>query len=57
MFADNKPYNHQKAYMVTVIDRNPDSEIPEKIAMLPMCKFNRHYTKDNLNHDIYTLYY
>ena len=56
-FADNKPYNHTKRYSVTVIDRNPDSVIPDKIAALPLCVYVRHMTVDNLNHDIYNLYF
>ena len=31
-FADNNPYNFEKQYQVTVIDKNPDSLIPDKIA-------------------------
>lgn len=56
-FANNKPYQFQTKYQVLVIDKNPDSEILKKVAMLPMCIFNRHYTSDNLNHDVYNLYY
>lgn len=57
IFADNKPYKHTKRYSVTVIDRNPDSLTPNKIAELPLCTFVRHLTVDNLNHDIYNLYF
>lgn len=56
-FADNSPYHVTKAYEVTAIDRNPDSEIPDKIAKLPMSRFARHFTVDNLNHDIFIVYY
>jgi hypothetical protein len=56
-FANDKPYNHSIGYSIKVIDANPDSEIPGKIAMLPMCTFDRHYTVNNLNHDVYNLYY
>lgn len=56
-FANDKPYNHTLRYMVTVIDQNPDSEIPSKVASLPMCLFNRFFTADNLNHDVYNLYF
>lgn len=56
-FADNKPYAHTKRYSVTVIDRNPDSLIPDKIAALPMCLFVRHMTVNHLNHDIYNIYF
>jgi len=56
-FADDKPYTHRKRYMVTVIDSDPDSEIPAKVAELPLCLFDRFYTADNLNHDVYKLFF
>lgn len=56
-FADNKPYSHAKRYLVTVIDSDPDSEIPDKVAALPKCNFNRFYTADNLNHDVFQLFF
>ena len=56
-FADNVLYTHKKRYQVTVIDKNPDSETPDKILRLPLCSFRSHFTKDNLNHDVYNLYY
>lgn len=56
-FAENVPYRATKRYLVTVVDRDPDSAIPDKIAKLPMCVFNRFYTADNLNHDVYYLFF
>lgn len=56
-FSDNKPYNYQKRYLLTVIDKNPDSQIPDKIGSLPMCVYDRFYVADNLNHDVYKLFY
>lgn len=56
-FADNSPYSHTKRYMVTVIDRDPDSAIPDQVAALPLCIFNRFYTADNLNHDVFNLFF
>jgi hypothetical protein len=56
-FADNAPYAYKWRYMVTVIDQNPDSEIPGKVAALPMTLFNRFYTVDNLNHDVFSIYF
>lgn len=56
-YADNIQYLNKKRYTVTVIDKNPDSEIPGRLSKLPLCKFDRHYTKDNLNHDVYNIYY
>jgi hypothetical protein len=56
-FADNKPYDIVRRYAITVIDSNPDSDIPGKVAALPRCLFNRFYTVDNLNHDVYSMYF
>ena len=56
-YADNRSYSFIKRYLVTVIDKNPDSPIPDKIAALPMCSFSRHYTAENLHHDVFTLYF
>lgn len=56
-YADNGPYRVEVRYMVTVIDRDPDSEIPRQVARLPMCLYNRFFTADGLNHDVYTLFF
>lgn len=56
-FADDVPYKYDKRYQITVIDKDPDSLIPDKIAALPMCLFDRHFTADNLNHDIFNIYF
>lgn len=55
--ADNQAYFQYSKYTVTVIDPDPDSEIPGRIAKLPMCSFDRHFTSDNLNHDVFNLYF
>jgi hypothetical protein len=55
--ADDSIYKYTIGYMVTVIDQDPDSLIPEKLLALPLCRFDRHYTADNLNHDVFTIYY
>ena len=56
-FADDIVYMQNHTYQIIVIDANPDSEIINKISKLPMCRYDRHYTSDNLNHDVFTLYY
>lgn len=56
-FASNLPYHRFKRYLVTVIDRDPDSEIPDKVAALPMCTHNRFFAADSLNHDVFYLYF
>jgi hypothetical protein len=55
--AGNKLYRHVKRYQVTVIDRNPDSDLPDKVTELPMCEFNRFFTADNLNHYVFNLFF
>lgn len=55
--ANNGVYIQTTGYAVTVIDKNPDSEIVKKIAKLPLCVFDRHYVSDNLHHSVFTLYY
>lgn len=57
VFADNSPYRYTQRYQVTVIDQDPDSDILMKIASLPMCLYNRRFAADNLNHDVYVLYF
>lgn len=57
VFANNLPYRQQKRYEITVIDPNPDSTIHEEVAKLPMCSFDRFFTADNLNHDVFNLYF
>lgn len=56
-FADNLPWRHTIRYAVTVVDRDSDSSIPNKVAALPMCVFSRHFVADNLNHDVFQLYF
>lgn len=55
--ADDRLYKNRIGYMATVIDPDPDSEIPDRIRELQYCRFERHYTADNLNHDVFNIYY
>lgn len=55
--ANNNLYLNKKCYTVTVIDEDPDSDIPDRIIELPLCSFDRFYPADNLNHWVFTLYY
>ena len=55
--ADDDVYNQMIVYQLMVIDKNPDSNIVQNISKLPLCQFNRHYVADNLNHDIFLIYF
>jgi hypothetical protein len=56
-FADGIPYRFTKRYQVTVIDRDPDSPIPDEVAQLPSCVLNRAFVADNLHHTVFNLYF
>lgn len=56
-FADNQPRMRTTRYSVTVIDRDPDSDIPGKVAMLPLCSTDRSFVADNLHHDVFRLFF
>jgi hypothetical protein len=56
-FADNTPHRYTQRYQVTLIDRQPDNPVLEKLAALPMCLFNRYFAANNLNHDVFVLYF
>lgn len=56
-FADNNPYFLKKRYQITVIDKDPDSSIPDLISQLPMSAFDRHFRTAGLNHFVYNIYF
>ena len=55
--ANDSVYNQNVSYEIIVIYKDPDSEIPIAVSQLPLCKFNRRYTADNLYHDVLIIYY
>jgi hypothetical protein len=56
-FADNSPYRNTKRYQVTVIDRDPDTKIPDAIAALPLSRFSRRFVANKLHHEVFNLYF
>lgn len=58
VFADNIHYMSSKRYTVTIIDEDPDSEIPIRLKnTFSYCTSDRNFVVDGLNHFVYTLYY
>lgn len=55
--ANDGVYRKLPSYEVILIDKNPDSEFVDTILDLPYCSYDRHYESDNLNHDVFTLYF
>ena len=56
-YADNRVHAQAVVYKVVVIDKDPDSIVVERLSKLPTCHFESHYVADNLNHDVFTLFY
>lgn len=57
MYSDNQKYKHKRRYQVTVIDANPDTELVAKVEEIPFCSYERFFTADNLNHDVFNLFF
>lgn len=56
-YADNIKYRFKKGYSVIVIDRDPDSSIPDQVEALPYTRFSRFYRANGLNHFAFQMYY
>lgn len=56
-YADNNPYRFTKQYEVTLVSRDPDDSILDQLAQLHMSRHDRHYVAENLNHDVFTIYF
>jgi hypothetical protein len=55
--ANNEVYGQSHSFKVIVIDYDSDSPIAAKVSRLRGCRFDTSYTKDHLNHFVYTLNY
>lgn len=56
--ADNKKYIGHSKYSVTLVSKDPDWSLVEDILhMFQYCGHDRHYVSNNLNHDVYIIYY
>lgn len=56
-YANDGVYLSRRKYSATVIDKDPDSTLVGKVAALPSSRFIRHYENDNLNHDVFTIFF
>ena len=55
--ADNLNYLNRVRYTITLITDSPESAFVKKILEMPMCSYDRFFTSDGLNHDVFSLYY
>lgn len=55
--ADDDVYHQRKFYSITVVDKDPDSPISDKVSKLKTCRFDRTYSANNLHHWVYRILY
>lgn len=56
--ADNFSYKRDRRYTVTIVDEDPDSDIPDRLfEAFEKCANDRNYQMDGLNHFVFTIYY
>lgn len=55
--ADNQLYLGGTWYTVTHIHRDPDDEGELYLLNLQYSSYDRHFTSDNLHHDVYKIFY
>lgn len=65
-WADNLKYCNHWSYLMIILDKDPISSrvnaegtktIIDAISELPTCSYIRHYVVDNINHDVFKIYY
>jgi hypothetical protein len=55
--ANNNPYLMESGYLLTVMDEDPDSPIFKAVDSLPKCRFDRAFGGDQLNHQVFEIYF
>lgn len=57
-YADGMVYGYVNSYELLFIFKKPNIDIIEQVlTTLPMCRMNRAYVADNLNHYAFSVYY
>ena len=59
MYANNSKYSRSQNYTVTVVYKDPDSDLSERLfSSFDFCSPNTPtYIADNLYHDVFTIYW
>lgn len=56
--ADNETYAFTRQYQLTVITRDPDCDLSERLVKhFSMCREERSFVSDNLYHTVVNIYY
>lgn len=56
-YADNQPYDITDAYLVTVIEEDPNTPIAKLVRTLPLCSFNRYFVAGQHHHTVYKIFF
>lgn len=56
-FADDIPYLNTIGYQVTLIDKDPDTNVFDGLKSVPWCRFDRHFVSDNLHHYVFVIHF
>ena len=55
--ADNVRFVHRDKYVMTYIDRSPDSLVFDELEKRPLCSHTASFVEDGLNHYVFDLYH
>lgn len=56
--ANDSSYRKKVQYTLTVLDRTPDNPVIDKLLQeFSYCSYDRNYKSENLEHDVFTLYF
>ena len=55
--ANDGVYSFTNQYQITLIDRNPETDVVYKINKLQTANFIRSYSSDNLNHWVFEIFF
>lgn len=57
-YADNKTYIGKRRYQATLITKDPaDDRVDKIVDSFELCKFDRFFTANNLNHNVFVIYW
>lgn len=55
--ADNKKYLRDYLYKVTLMHKDPDNEVFDKLMNLEYSDFDNSFTTQGINHYVFSIYY
>lgn len=55
--ANNTVYLQDTSYTITIMNKEVDDVVTDKISKLPKCSFDRRFVSDGIYHNVFDLYY